>query len=93
MNDTEVLPPVWTASHRKAMNEIPLGNENMAVRPPIMVNLNKGWNKLLLKLPVGKFTTLEVRLVKWMFAAVFVTPDGEKAVDNLIYSPDKILRP
>ena len=75
------------------MNEIPLGNENMAVRPPIMVNLNKGWNKLLLKLPVGKFTTPEVRLVKWMFAAVFVTPDGEKAVDNLIYSPDKILRP
>ena len=93
LNDTEVLPPVWTASHRKAMNEIPLGNENMAVRPPIMVNLNKGWNKLLLKLPVGKFTTPEVRLVKWMFAAVFVTPDGEKAVDNLIYSPDKILRP
>lgn len=93
LNDTEVLPPVWTASHRKAMNEIPLGNENMAVRPPIMVNLNKGWNKLLLKLPVAKFTTPEVRLVKWMFAAVFVTPDGEKAVDNLIYSPDKILRP
>ena len=33
----------------------------------------------------------EVRLVKWMFTVVFVTLDGEKAVDGLIYSPDKKL--
>lgn len=42
-----------------------------------------------MKLPVGKFSLPEVRLVKWMFTFVFVTPDGEKAVDGLIYSPDK----
>lgn len=58
---------------------------------PIPVHLQKGWNKVLLKLPVGKFTTPEVRLVKWMFTAVFVTPDGEKAVEELIYSPEKKL--
>ena len=46
-------------------------------------------NKVLLKLPVGKFSTNEVRLVKWMFTAVFVTPDGDKAVEGLIYSPEK----
>ena len=43
-----------------------------------------------MKLPVGRFTTPEVRLVKWMFTAVFVTPDGSHAVDGLVYSPDKI---
>ena len=49
------------------------------------------WNKVLLKLPVGKFSMNEVRLVKWMFTTVFVTLDGEKAVEGLIYSPEKKL--
>lgn len=88
LNDQEILPPVWTATHRQKSNEIALGNENCVVRDPISVTLHKGWNKVLLKLPVGKFSTSEVRLVKWMFTAVFVTPDGRDAVDGLIYSPD-----
>lgn len=92
INDREILPPVWTATHRTKNNEIPLGNENCVARPPLKVNLHKGWNKVFLKLPVGKFNTPEVRLVKWMFTAVFVTPDGQKAVDGLIYSPDKELK-
>lgn len=45
-----------------------------------------------MKLPVGKFTSPEVRLVKWMFTAVFVTPDGQKALEGLVYSPDKTLK-
>ena len=90
VNDKELLPPLWTATHRKKSNEIALGNENCVARPPVAVHLNKGWNKVLLKLPVGRFSTPEVRLVKWMFTTVFVTPDGEKAVEGLIYSPDKI---
>lgn len=45
-----------------------------------------------MKLPVGKFTSPEVRLVKWMFTTVFVTPDGQKALEGLVYSPDKILK-
>ena len=57
----------------------------------LQVHLNKGWNKVLLKLPVGKFSMNEVRLVKWMFTTVFVTLDGEKAVEGLIYSPEKKL--
>ena len=90
LNDDEILPPVWTAVHREKSNEVALGNENCVVRDPIPVALKKGWNKVLLKLPVGKFSVPEVRLVKWMFTAVFVTPDGEKAVDGLIYSPEKM---
>lgn len=89
INNEEIQPPVWTATHRTKSNEIALGNENCVARPPIAVHLNKGWNKVFLKLPVGKFNMPEVRLVKWMFTTVFVTPDGENAVDGLIYSPDK----
>lgn len=92
INDQEIIPPVWTAIHRTKSNEIALGNENCVARPPLKVHLQKGWNKVLLKLPIGKFTTPEVRLVKWMFTTVFVTLDGQKAVDGLVYSPDKTLK-
>ena len=89
INDEEILPPTWTATHTVKSNEISLGNENCVARPPLKVQLKKGWNKVFWKLPVGKFRTDEVRLVKWMFTTVFVTLDGEKAIDGLIYSPNK----
>ena len=89
LNDEEILPPVWTATHKEKSNEVLLGNENCVGREPTKVHLQKGWNKVFMKLPVGKFRLPEVRLVKWMFTFVFVTPDGEKAIDGLIYSPDK----
>ena len=89
INDREIMPPVWTATHLVKSNEIPLGNENCVARSPLTVHLNKGWNKVFLKLPVGKFRMDQTRLVKWMFTAVFVTPDGERAAEGLIYSPDK----
>lgn len=89
LNGQEIMPPTWTATHTTRSNEIPLGNENFSARPPIKVTLHKGWNKVLLKLPVGKFSTPQVRLEKWMFTAVFVTLDGSKATDGLIYSPDQ----
>ncbi len=89
VNDTEIAPPVWENTHTEKSNEITLKNENFAARPPISVELNKGWNKVLPKLPIGKFSTPEVRLQKWMFTFVFVTPDGKNAVEGLVYSPDK----
>lgn len=89
INDNEILPPVWTATHTKKSNEIALGNENCVSREPTRIQLQKGWNKIFLKLPVGKFSTPEVRLQKWMFTFAIVTPDGEKALEGLIYSPDK----
>lgn len=89
INDVPVEPPKWENTHTIKSNEIPLRNENPAGRPPVKVTLNKGWNKVLLKMPVGAFTTPEVRLVKWMFTAVFVTTDGREAVNDLVYSPEK----
>lgn len=90
LNDQEIQPPLWTATHRIKSNETAIGNENFESRPPLSVQLHKGWNKVFLKLPVGKFSSPEVRLEKWMFTTVFVTPDGQNAVDGLIYSPDRI---
>lgn len=89
VNDTEIAPPVWENIHTRKSNEITLKNENFSARPPILVELNKGWNKVLLKLPIGKFSSPEVRLQKWMFTFVFVTPDGKNAVEGLVYSPDR----
>lgn len=89
INNQEIMPPVWQNNHSERSNEITLKNENAVSRPPIAVDLKKGWNKVLLKLPVGKFSTPEVRLVKWSFTCIFVTQDGKDGVDNLIYNPWK----
>lgn len=89
INDEEIVPPVWENSHTEKSNEITLKNENFQTRPPIQVSLNEGWNEVFLKLPVGKFSTPEVRLQKWMFTFVFVTPDGKDAAEGLIYSPGR----
>lgn len=91
LNDKEVAAPEWTCRTAVRDNERPLGNENMVSRPPIEVQLHKGWNKVFVKLPVGKFSTPEVRLVKWMFSVLFVTPDGSEALPGIVYSPDKTL--
>lgn len=91
VNDNEIQPPTWTANHTERSNEISLGNENFAARPPIAVDLRHGWNKVLIKLPVGSFRTPETRLVKWMFTFVFTTPDGRHAAPGLIYSPRRQL--
>ncbi|MDE6270807.1 MAG: beta-N-acetylhexosaminidase, partial [Muribaculaceae bacterium] len=89
INDREIQAPVWTSTHTERTNEISLGNENMSAREPIPVTLHEGWNKVLIKLPVGEFKTPETRLVKWMFTFVFTTPDGKAAAPGLIYSPYK----
>ena len=75
LNDAEIFPPVWT------------GNANAVGRAPMPVTLEKGWNKILIKLPVSAFSTPETRLVKWMFTCALTTPDGRKAAD-ITYSTD-----
>ncbi len=93
LNDKELLPPVWTNTYGEKTTEIDLANENCTGRPPMPVHLDKGWNKVFMKLPVGRFSMPRTRLVKWMFTAVFVTPDGKGAVEGLTYSPDKMVIP
>lgn len=89
LNDEAIAPPRWENDHTEKSNEITLKNENFTARPPLPVTLQKGWNKVLIKLPIAKFSIPEVRLQKWMFTFVFVTPDGSERVEGLVYSPEK----
>lgn len=91
LNDEAIAPPIWENTHTNPSNEISLKNENFVARPPLSVTLNEGWNKILLKLPVGKFASREIRLQKWMFTFVFVTPDGSEATPGLVYDPKRSL--
>ena len=67
LNGVALIPPVWIGDTAPVDWETPFGNENCAGRYPNNVQLREGWNWILIKLPVGAFTTPEVRLVKWMF--------------------------
>lgn len=89
LNNSVIEPPVWENKHTEKSSEVSLRNENWEGHRPLPITLEKGWNKLLLKLPVGEFSTDEVRLVKWMFNAVLVTPDGREALHDIIYSPEQ----
>ncbi len=93
INGTAINPPVWQNTHTSKSNEITLKNENFTARPPISVTLQQGWNKVLIKLPNNGFSNSAVRLMKWMYTFVFVTPDGKNAVEGLIYSPEKNMNP
>ena len=81
VNGNEVLPPEWAGSMEKPDRQVPFGNENAAGRAPMPLSLDKGWNEILIKLPVGAFSTPETRLVKWMFTCALTTPDGRKAAE------------
>lgn len=72
LNGQEIMPPVWENTNTERSNGITLKNENYMSRPAIDITLKKGWNKLMLKLPVGKFSSKEIRLVKWMFTAAIL---------------------
>ena len=72
LNGQEIMPPVWENTNTECSNEITLKNENYMSRPAIDITLKKGWNKLMLKLPVGKFSSKETRLVKWMFTTAIL---------------------
>ncbi|MBQ6175900.1 MAG: family 20 glycosylhydrolase [Bacteroidales bacterium] len=81
VNGVEVLPPAWEGNAELADYQEPFGNANCAGRAPLPVPLDKGWNELLIKLPVGAFSTPETRLVKWMFTCALTTPDGRAAAE------------
>lgn len=95
LNGERVPPPTWQqAGLRPGSLEQPYQNEPYEAREPITVSLKPGWNRVLLKLPVGSFSTPEYRLVKWLFTAVFVRREGAhwETADDLIFSPDRSLK-
>lgn len=92
LNGVSLEPPVLKNGGLVPANlETPYADENFWLRPPLPVHLKQGWNTLLLKIPVGAFSTPYTRLVKWMFTALIVTPDGKAIPEGLIYSPDEVI--
>lgn len=89
VNDNEILPPVWENTGVAIDNEVDLKNENFTARKPIGIELQKGWNKVFIKLPYVPADG--VRLNKWMFTFVLTDLNGDSAVEGLVYSPDKNL--
>lgn len=70
VNDKEINPPNWQRAGAKGHSEIPLVDEGYAYRTPTRISLNKGWNTVLLKLPVSTFKADSQNPVKWMFTFV-----------------------
>jgi len=65
INDEEVEPPVWKQPGlAEDTHEIPFIDEDYFYREPSMVQLKKGWNKILLKVPHGGASW------KWMFTCI-----------------------
>ncbi|MCF3109378.1 beta-N-acetylhexosaminidase [Niabella sp. CC-SYL272] len=71
VNEKLILPPSWKRPGQKGDLEIPLTDEGYEYRPPTYILLKKGWNRVLIKLPVGSFAAKNWQNpVKWMFTFV-----------------------
>jgi len=63
--------PDWKHAGQKGEAEIPLTDEGYEYRPPTKIYFKKGWNTVLIKAPVGRFTAKDWQNpVKWMFTMV-----------------------
>ena len=77
VNEKVIEPPEWKHGGQKGHSEIPLVDEGYEYRAPTKITLHKGWNAVLIKLPIGTFKGKDWQNpVKWMFTFVPVN-DGE----------------
>lgn len=92
LNGEEIPAPKWEQPDQAIPQDDAtkgLRNENLTARPPVALHLQKGWNKVFMKLPhVNSGGTARD---KWQFTFVVTDLEGRNAVDGLIYSPDKSL--
>ncbi len=73
VNEKRIDPPKWKRAGQKGHPEIPLVDEGYEYRTPTSIPLQKGWNIVLVKLPVGSFKGPNWQNpVKWMFTFVRV---------------------
>ena len=71
VNGKIIKPPHWQHGGQKGNPETPLVDEDYEYRQPTKIFLNKGWNTVLLKCPVGRFKPKDWQNpVKWMFTFV-----------------------
>lgn len=68
INNRSIDPPKWSRGGQKGNSEIPLTDEGYEYRPPTRIALHRGWNKVLVKVPVAGFKGADWQNpVKWMF--------------------------
>lgn len=84
LNDAEIPGPQWNNAGLAIDKEVPLRNENFTARQPVVVTLQKGWNRVFMKLPY--VSTPGVRLNKWMFTFVLTDVEGRHALPGISYS-------
>ncbi len=76
VNGNEIQPPQWSRPGQKGHPEVPLIDEGYEYRTPTKIKLQKGWNTVLIKAPVGSFKGPDWHNpVKWMFTFVPVQAD------------------
>ena len=90
LNDKEIPAPEW----QQTDCDIPqddaikgLKNENLTARDVVALHLNEGWNKVFMKLP--HVNSGGTKRDKWQFTFVITDTEGNNAIENLVYSPDK----
>ncbi|MEW6743810.1 MAG: family 20 glycosylhydrolase [Planctomycetota bacterium] len=72
LNGEPIPAPLWAKPGRRGDLEDPLIDEGYAYRHPTPVMLKAGWNKILIKAPVGKDP------INWMATAILVNWDGAR---------------
>ena len=78
LNGQEINPPQWQHAGQEGHLEIPYADENYYFRKPTPVQLKKGWNEVLIKVPVGGFSSgIWYSPIKWMFSAMIIEPEKD----------------
>jgi lysophospholipase L1-like esterase len=81
VNGKLIAPPLWKRGGQKGHSEIPLIDEGYEYRAPTQIFLQKGWNTVLIKAPVGSFKGKDWQNpVKWEFT--FVPVDERETAGN-----------
>ena len=76
VNGKLIAAPQWERAGQRSDLETPLSDQGYSYRKPMMVYMKKGWNEILVKLPVGSFKgTNWQNPVKWMFSFSTVQPE------------------
>ena len=71
VNGKLIEPPHWQHGGHKGDSETPMTDEGYEYRSPTKINLQKGWNTILIKAPVAGFKGADWQNpVKWMFTFI-----------------------
>ncbi|WP_316788488.1 beta-N-acetylhexosaminidase [Pedobacter frigoris] len=71
VNNQLIPPPVWKQAGMEGDLEKPLIDEGYEFRAPTKIQLKKGWNKIVVKLPIASFRGIDWKNPeKWMFTVV-----------------------